>query len=103
MSSDSIDTSAGQLGLFSTICIIVGIVIGTTIYKVPWLIFANTADPRWGLLVWVFGGLIALVGAFCYAELATTFPKAGGDYYYLTHSFGPTTGFLFGWAQLIVL
>ena len=47
--------------------------------------------------------MIALIGAFCYAELATTYPKAGGDYYYLSRSFGPATGFLFGWAQLVVV
>ena len=44
----------GQLGLWSTVSIIVGIVIGTTIYKVPWLIFNNTPDPIWGLLVWAW-------------------------------------------------
>jgi amino acid transporter len=93
----------GQLGLWSTISIIVGIVIGTTIYKVPWLIFSNTANPGWGLLVWAIGGLIALIGAFCYAELASTYPKAGGDYYYLSRGFSSSTGFLFGWAQLVVV
>jgi APA family basic amino acid/polyamine antiporter len=105
MSSASKETAAGpgQLGLWSTVSIIVGIVIGTTIYKVPWLIFSNTADPIWGLLVWAIGGVIALIGAFCYAELATTYPKAGGDYYYLSRSFGSGTGFLFGWAQLVVV
>jgi basic amino acid/polyamine antiporter, APA family len=96
-------SSLGQLGLWDAVSIIVGIVIGTTIYKVPWLIFGNTYDPYWGLGVWVLGGVLALIGAFCYAELATTHPKAGGDYYYLTQAFGPTTGFLFGWAQLAVV
>jgi amino acid transporter len=99
------ETTAGPglLGLWSTVSIIVGIVIGTTIYKVPWLIFANTANPVWGLLVWALGGLIALIGAFCYAELASTYPKAGGDYFYQTRAFGASTGFLFGWAQLVVV
>jgi amino acid transporter len=101
--SKEMATGPGQLGLWSTVSVIVGIVIGTTIYKVPWLIFSNTASPIWGLLVWAFGGVIALIGAFCYAELATTYPKAGGDYYYLTRAFGSGTGFLFGWAQLVVV
>jgi len=51
----------------------------------------------------VFGGALAVVGAFCYAELATTYPRSGGDYVYLTRAFGPWCGFLFGWAQLAVL
>jgi amino acid transporter len=93
----------GSLGLWSVISIIVGIVIGTTIFRVPWLIFANTSDPWSGLGVWVFGGFLAIVGAFCYAELATTYPRAGGDYVYLTRGFGPWCGFLFGWAQLTVI
>src|SRR5437867_2687776 len=93
----------GQLGLWDAVSIIIGIVIGTTIYKVPWLILASTANPVWGLLVWVLGGAIAMIGAFCYAELATTYPRAGGDYYYLSRGFGPGTGFLFGWAQLMIV
>ena len=93
----------GQLGLWDAVSIIVGIVIGTTIFKVPWLIFNFTGNQVWGLLVWVIGGLIALIGAFCYAELATTYPKAGGDYFYLSKGFGPMTGFLFGSAQLTVV
>jgi basic amino acid/polyamine antiporter, APA family len=94
---------SGGLGLWDAISIIVGIVIGTTIFKIPWLIFANASDPLMGLLVWVAGGALALVGALCYAELATTYPRSGGDYAYLTQAFGRWTGFLFGWAQLVVI
>jgi len=95
--------AAGQLGLWDAISIIVGIVIGTTIFKVPWLIFGSCSDPWAGLLVWVLGGILALVGALCYAELATAYPRSGGDYYYQTRAFGPWLGFLFGWAQLMVV
>lgn len=93
----------GQLGLWDAVSIIVGIVIGTTIFYVPWLIIANVPDPWSGLGVWVFGGLLALVGALCYAELATAYPRSGGDYEYLSRAFGPWLGFLFGWTQLAVL
>jgi amino acid transporter len=93
----------GSLGLWDAVSIIVGIVIGTAVYMVPWLIFSSTINPTWGILVWVLGGLVALIGAFCYAELATTYPKAGGDYFYQSKAFGPATGFLFGWAQLTVV
>lgn len=93
----------GQLGLWDAINIIIGIVIGTSIFAVPSLIFMSVSDPWMGLAVWAFGGFLALVGAFCYAELATTYPRSGGDYNYLTDAFRPWVGFLFGWAQLIVV
>jgi amino acid transporter len=93
----------GQLGLFDAISIIVGIVIGTTVFAMAGLIFANCVDPIWGVAVWALGGVMALIGAFCYAELATTYPRAGGDYFYLSRAYGSGTGFLFGWAQLAVI
>jgi amino acid transporter len=93
----------GSLGLMSVISIIVGIVIGASIFKVPGLIFANTSDPWTGLGLWAFCGFLALIGAFCYAELATTYPRSGGDYVYLTRAYGPWCGFLFGWAQLSII
>ena len=99
----SSDTNEGQLGLWDAVSIIVGIVIGTTIFELPWLIFANTPNPWMGLGVWVFGGFLALVGGLCYAELATTYPRSGGDYHYLTQAFGRLIGFLFGWSQLSVV
>jgi basic amino acid/polyamine antiporter, APA family len=102
--NDNGDTNEqGSLGLWSVISIIVGIVVGVSIFKVPGTIFAFSSDPWTGLLVWAFGGLLALTGAFCYAELATTYPRSGGDYVYLTRAFGPWCGFLFGWAQLSVI
>ena len=100
---DNGKAAEGSLGLWSVISIIVGIVIGASIFEVPGLIFANTSDPGAGILLWAFCGLLALIGAFCYAELATTYPRAGGDYVYLTRAYGPWCGFLFGWAQLSII
>lgn len=93
----------GKLGAWDAASIIVGIVIGTTIFELPWLIFANTPNPWAALAVWVFGGLLAFIGGLCYSELGATYPRAGGDYYYLTRGIGRFTGFLFGWAQLILI
>jgi APA family basic amino acid/polyamine antiporter len=96
----------GQLGLWDTVSIIVGIVIGTTIFYVPggrFGVFSSVANPWAGLVMWGAGGLLALIGALCYAELATTYPRSGGDYVYLTRAFGPWAGFLFGWAQLALV
>lgn len=89
-----------QLGLWDGVSIIIGIVVGTTIYEMPWLIFGNVETPAEGLAVWCLGGLLAFVGAMCYAELATTYPRSGGDYVYITRAFGRSTGFVYGWAQL---
>ncbi len=92
-----------QLTLFDSTCIIVGIIIGAGIYETSPLIAQNVASLRWLIAVWVLGGLLSLVGALCYAELATAYPKSGGDYVYLTRGFGRPIGFLFAWAQLWVV
>jgi amino acid transporter len=55
------------------------------------------------LLSWVLGGLISLAGALCYAELATAYPHAGGDYHFLARAFGRETAFLYGWARTTVI
>lgn len=93
----------GQLGVFDAVNIIVGIVIGTTIFKMAPNIFSLAGSPWGALLIWAIGGLLAFIGALCYAELATSFPRDGGDYVYLTKAFGPLAGFLFGWTQLTIV
>ncbi len=93
----------GQLGVFDAVNIIVGIVIGTTIFKMAPNIFSLSGSPWGALAIWAIGGVLAFIGALCYAELATSFPRAGGDYVYLTKAFGPWAGFLFGWTQLTVV
>jgi basic amino acid/polyamine antiporter, APA family len=95
--------TATHLGLWDAVSIIVGIVVGTAIFKTPQLVFGNVENAWWGMFAWALGGVLALVGSFCYAELATTYPRMGGDYVYLTRAFGRCVGFLFGWAQLTVI
>src|SRR5262245_26275721 len=92
-----------QLSLFDAVSIIVGIVIGSTIYQSPPFITSNLSGPGATLLAWSVAGVLSLIGALCYAELATTYPRVGGDYVYLSRAFGPWCGFLFGWAQLGVI
>lgn len=61
-------------------------------------------DPWIGVCgIWIVGGLLSLCGAMAYAELATAYPRAGGDYVYLTKAYGPWAGFMFGWLQLLVV
>jgi amino acid transporter len=91
---------APRLGLWDTISIIVGIVVGTAIFRSPTVVFQNAGGPAVALALWIAGGLLAWCGAVCYAELATTYPRDGGDYEYLKRAFGPWCGFLFAWAQL---
>jgi len=93
----------GQLGLWDTVSIIIGIVIGSSIFTTATTIFGNLPGPWEALGIWFLCGVLSLVGALCYAELATTYPRAGGDYVYLTRAFGRPVGFLFGWAQLVVI
>ncbi len=89
-----------SLSLWDAVSIIVGIVVGVSIFKVPRMIFGNVSSPLEGLAAWGFGAVVALCGALTYAELATLHRRSGGEYVYLTRAFGPWLGFLFGWAQL---
>jgi amino acid transporter len=86
-----------------SIALIVGVVIGTGIFKTPSMIAANTGRTDVFLLAWLAGGVISLVGALCYAELATAYPHPGGDYHYLTRAFGRKVGFLFVWSRMTVI
>ena len=83
--------------------LIVGIVIGTTIFKAPGFIAGNTSSAAQLFGLWALGGLLAFVGALCYAELGATYGGAGGDYYYQSRAFGPWAGFLYGWTQFAVV
>jgi len=92
-----------SLSVWDAASLIVGIVIGSSIYESPPRIFANVASPAMGMGLWLAGGLLSVLGAFVYAELATTYPRCGGDYNYLTRAFGEWVGFWFAWAQLSVI
>ena len=83
--------------------VIVGVVIGVGIFKTPALVAANVSSEISFLIVWLLGGLISLMGALCYGELATAYPDAGGEYHYLTRSFGQEIALLFAWARLSVM
>jgi len=92
-----------HLGLWDAVSIIIGIIIGVGIFENPSQIFGIVPGPWSALGVWVLGGLLALLGAICFAELASTYPRSGGEYVYLTRAFGPMVGFMFAWAQLAVI
>lgn len=91
------------LSLVDAGAIIIGMVIGASIFETPALIAANAGSEGVFLLTWLLGGGISLVGALCYAELATAYPHAGGSYYYFMRSFGKEIAFLFAWARMTVI
>jgi len=91
------------LSPIGAVAIIVGIVIGAGVFKTPSMVAGITGDVGWALTIWVAGALISLMGALCYAELATTFPHAGGDYHFLTRAYGKNVSFLYGWAKAMVI
>lgn len=91
------------LTLPDAIAVIVGIVIGAGIFQTPALVAAQAGSNINVLLLWLAGGIVSLVGALCYAELATAYPSVGGVYYYLKRSFGREVAFLFAWARMTVI
>ncbi len=97
------ESNSATLSVWDAVSLIVGIVIGSTIFKTSGLIFANVPGPWWGLGLWVACGGLSFASALCYAELATAYPRLGGEYNYLTRAFGPWAGFLFGWAELTII
>ncbi len=78
-------------------------VIGAGIFKSTPAAAMNAGSGTWLLLLWIFGGLISLIGALCFAELSAAFPDAGGDYYFLRRSYGEEVGFLFAWSRFAVI
>jgi amino acid transporter len=92
-----------RLSLWDSICLIVGIIIGASIYETSPSIFKSSGSAGMGMAAWVLGGVVSLIGALCYAELATCYRSAGGDYTYLTRAYGPKVGFVFAWAELAVI
>ena len=96
-------TPRAVLGLRDAIGLIVGTVVGVGIFRTPSLVAEHAGSMSVALLAWLVGGLVSLLGALCYAELASAYPNTGGDYHYLTRAFGRKLGFLFAWARLSVV
>jgi basic amino acid/polyamine antiporter, APA family len=91
------------LSVTDGVAIVVGVVIGSAVFQTPALVAANAGSPGNVILVWSLGALVSIIGALCYAELASTYPHAGGDYHYLSRAYGSNTAFLFAWARMTVI
>ncbi len=94
---------AQSLGLFSATAIVIGSMVGSGIYIVNADIARGTNSPALYLAAWVVTGVMTLIGALSYGELAAMMPKAGGQYVYLREALGPLWGFLFGWTLFLVI
>ena len=91
-----------QLTLIPLFFILVANIVGSGIFTTSGFIIRDVQNPWAMLLCWFIGGLLALTGALCYAELGAMFPAAGGDYVFLRESFGKRVAFLSGWISLWV-
>jgi len=91
------------LSIFDAVMIITGIVIGGGIFAFPPLVAGMTGSVEWMYGAWAFGAVLALIGALCYAELATSMPNAGGDYHFLSRAYGKDLSFFFAWARVTVI
>jgi amino acid transporter len=97
------DTPRRQVGVWQAVSVCVGMVIGAGIFRSPSLVAANVGSDAEMLLGWAFGGVMSLVGALCFAEMAAAFPDPGGDYHFLRRAFGARAGFLFAWSRFAVI
>jgi APA family basic amino acid/polyamine antiporter len=94
---------ARRLGLFDATMIVMGGIVGSGIFVTPYVVARQVHTPALIVGAWLAGGLIALAGAFVYAELAARRPHVGGQYAYLRDAYHPSVAFVYGWALLLVI
>ena len=94
---------ARRLGAFDATMIVMGGIIGSGIFINPYVVAQAVHTPALIIGAWVAGGVIALLGAFAYAELAALRPEVGGQYAYLRDAYHPSVAFLYGWALLLIV
>ncbi|UDF36207.1 UNVERIFIED_ORG: amino acid permease [Shinella sp. XGS7] len=92
-----------QLDVRHAVAVCVGMVIGAGIFKTSPMVAQALSSPAQLYAAWALGGLLSLVGALCFAELAAAFPDAGGDYHFLRRAYGQRLGFLFAWSRFAVI
>ena len=91
------------IGLRSSILLVVGIVIGSGVFKKVAIMSAILKSPGLVLLCWVLAGIISLAGALCNAEMACMYANSGGEYFYFQKVYNRFFSFIFGWANFVVL
>jgi len=91
------------IGFPSAVMLVMGGMVGVGVFVNPAVVARSLHSPQLVLAAWILGGVVALLGAFVYAELAARMPQTGGEYIYLRETYGPLAGFLFGWTTLLVV
>jgi len=94
---------AARLGIFDATMVVMGGIVGSGIFINSYVVAKLVHTPAMILGAWVAGGLLALVGAFIYAELANRMPQVGGQYAYIREAYDPLLGFLYGWVSILVI
>ncbi len=102
MKPDSNTSSVRSLGLPSATALIIASMIGSGVFMTSGFLLADLGS-RWAvLLVWVAGGIVAMMGTLCYGALARRLPESGGEYYFLAQTLHPAAGYVAGWISLLV-
>ncbi len=92
-----------ELGLFDSMMVVIGVMIGSGIFIVPADMARTLGSPGWVMIAWVVTGVLTIAAATSYGELASMMPEAGGMYVYLREAFSPISGFLYGWTLFTVI
>jgi APA family basic amino acid/polyamine antiporter len=92
-----------KIGLWSATTIVIGSVIGSSIFMKPATMAQQLGSPVMIIIVWVVAGIVSMFGAMAYAELGTMFPETGGQYVYLRYAFGDFIAYLYGWSSIMVV
>src|ERR1051325_2105030 len=92
-----------KLGLFDSVAIVVGTIIGAGIFLVPNLVARSLPSAGWIVAVWIFTGALSFLGALAYAELGAMIPATGGQYVFLREIYGPLLAFLCGWTSFFII
>lgn len=111
MTESSTTTTAGKekhefqrnVSLFDGVMLVAGIMIGSGIFLTSAEISRTVGGMGWVLLVWLLGGIMTIIGAMSFGELAAMFPRAGGQYIFLREAYNPMIAFLYGWAYFAVI
>jgi len=104
MSTEQTSATPRQtLSVTDACAMIVGLIVGAGIFGTPSIVAGAVGDSSTLYMVWIAGGIFSIIGALCYAELATAFPSAGGEYHFLQRAFGRSLAFLYGWARMTVI
>jgi len=91
------------LGLWSAVAVIIGSMIGQSVFLVASDMARELGSATAVLAAWAIAGVVVLFGSFCYAELGAALPETGGDYLYLSRGLSPLWGFLFGWTSSMIM